>query len=73
MTESGTPATDPSHDILRSERQPLEAIFAPRTVTVVGASEDAESVGRTLLWNLLSNPFGGSVYPVNPNGRTCWG
>ena len=67
--KSGASTTDPSHDIFRSERQPLEAIFAPRTVAVVGASEDAESVGRTLLWNLLSNPFGGSVYPVNP-GRT---
>ncbi|MCJ7709356.1 MAG: acetate--CoA ligase family protein, partial [Chloroflexi bacterium] len=24
------------------------------------------SVGRTILWNLLSSPFGGVVYPVNP-------
>jgi acyl-CoA synthetase (NDP forming) len=22
-------------------------------------------VGRILLWNLISNPFGGTVYPVN--------
>jgi acetyltransferase len=22
-------------------------------------------VGRTVLWNLLSNPFGGSVFPIN--------
>ena len=24
------------------------------------------TVGRTILWNLLSSPFGGTVYPVNP-------
>jgi len=47
-------------------RHPLDAIFAPRHVAVIGASERAGSVGRTLLWNLISHPFGGTVYPVNP-------
>ena len=52
----------------RSEpRRPLEAIFAPRAVAVIGASEKAGSVGRSILWNLISSPFGGTVYPVNPN------
>src|SRR6185437_5691542 len=27
---------------------------------------DEASVGRTVLWNLLSSPFGGTIYPVNP-------
>ena len=44
---------------------PLEAIFAPRAVAVIGATEKAGSVGRAILWNLISNPFGGTVYPVN--------
>ena len=47
-------------------RQPLDAIFAPRNVAVIGATENANSVGRTLLWNLISSPFGGTVFPVNP-------
>ena len=59
--------TDPAHDVLGYERQPLDAIFRPETVAVIGASERAGSVGRTLMWNLVSNPFGGTVYPVNPN------
>jgi acetyltransferase len=33
---------------------------------VVGATETQGSVGRTLLWNLVTSPFGGTVYPVNP-------
>jgi acetyltransferase len=45
--------------------QPLDAIFRPRSVAVVGASETAGSVGRAVLWNLISNPFGGAVFPVN--------
>ncbi len=61
-----TLAPDPSSDILHVERQPLDAIFHPRSVAVIGATEKAGSVGRTILWNLLSSPFGGTVYPVNP-------
>ena len=44
----------------------LEAIFAPRAVAVIGASEKAGSVGRSILWNLIGSPFGGTVYPVDP-------
>lgn len=56
---------DPAHDVLRSERQPLDDIFKPSSVAVIGASERPGSVGRNVLWNLLSTPFGGTVYPVN--------
>ncbi|HWH68107.1 MAG TPA: CoA-binding protein, partial [Candidatus Sulfotelmatobacter sp.] len=44
---------------------PLDAIFAPRTVAVVGATDKPGSVGRTLVQNLVLNLFGGTVYPVN--------
>ena len=50
----------------RDTRHPLDAIFHPSSIAVIGATEKAGSVGRTILWNLLSNPFGGTVYPVNP-------
>ena len=50
----------------RTDREPLDAIFHPRSIAVVGATEKEGSVGRTILWNLLSSPFGGTVYPVNP-------
>src|SRR4051794_37075490 len=59
------PTTDRAHDVLRTERQPLDAIFAPRNIAVVGATETPGSVGRTVLWNLIQSPFGGTVYPVN--------
>src|SRR4029078_7081662 len=31
------------------------------------------SVGRTILWNLISNPFGGTVFPVNPKRASILG
>lgn len=64
--------TDPAYDILRL-RQPLDAIFAPQTVAVIGATDKANSVGRTILWNLIGNPFGGTVFPVNPKRHSVLG
>ncbi len=57
----------------KEARKPLEAIFAPRTVAVIGATEKFGSVGRTVFWNLVSNPFGGTVYPVNPKRSNVLG
>jgi acetyltransferase len=51
----------------------LEAIFNPKSVAVVGATERPNSVGRTILFNLISNPFGGVVYPVNPKRESILG
>src|ERR1039458_6726214 len=56
---------DRALDVLHFERDSLRAIFAPRSVAVIGATEKEGSVGRTVLWNLISNPFGGTVYPIN--------
>ena len=66
-------ATDPSYDLFRPRRQPLDALFEPDNVAVIGASDEPDSVGRTLLWNLVSNPFGGTIYPVNPNRENALG
>ncbi len=64
---------DPAHDLLRAERHRLDDIFNPRSVAVIGASEREGSVGRNVLWNLLSTPFGGTVYPVNPKRPSILG
>src|SRR5512144_2169803 len=60
------PTFEPAHDIYHYEPRALDAIFAPKNVAVIGATENPGSVGRTILWNLISNPFGGTVFPVNP-------
>jgi acetyltransferase len=50
----------------REDWRALNAIFAPQNVAVVGATEKHGSVGRTILNNLIQNPFGGTIFPVNP-------
>ena len=57
---------DLSNDPFGQQRVPLDVFFAPRVVAVVGATETAGSVGRTILSNLIGSPFGGTVFPINP-------
>jgi acetyltransferase len=64
---------DRTYDMLRTGEQPLDAIFSPKTIAVIGATEREGSVGRTVLWNLMSHPFGGTIFPVNPQRSNVLG
>jgi len=68
-----TQGADPAHDVLRADRHPLDAVFQPKCVAVVGATERPGSVGRRVLWALLSSPFGGTVYPVSKDRPSVLG
>ena len=54
-------------------RRDLDVFFQPRSVAVIGATDRKGHVGRTVLWNLISSPFGGTVYPVNPKKNSVLG
>ena len=54
-----------SRHAAKTAGHPLDAIFAPHSVAVIGASDREGSVGRAVLWSLVSSPFGGTVYPVS--------
>jgi acetyltransferase len=62
-----------AHDVFRRARHPLDPFFKPRSVAVIGATETAGSVGRTVLANLVATSFGGVVHPVNPRRDTVLG
>ncbi len=64
MTSDLTRGT--SHNVLRYTGNPLDVMFAPRSVAVIGASERKGSIGRTVLYNLIHSPFKGDIYAVNP-------
>ena len=51
----------------------LDAVFAPASVAVVGASGDAAKWGGSVLRNLIGGDFQGAVYPINPRGGTIMG
>jgi acetyltransferase len=55
----------------------LDAIFTPRSVALIGATDRPRSVGAVIAQNLLSTGFKGEMMPVNPKhtsiaGRKCY-
>ena len=50
----------------RAESRSIARLLRPRSIAVVGASDETSSVGRALMQNLLGSGFPGPVYAVNP-------
>ncbi len=73
ITQRGNSIVERAHDILPQRRPVLDAIFAPKAVALIGATERRGSVGRTMLENLLASDFGGAVFPVNPAHKKVLG
>lgn len=48
-------------------------LFNPRSIVVVGASNNIEKPGGKLLKNLLDHSFTGSIHVVNPNRKVVQG
>ena len=48
----------------------LHPLLMPKSVALVGASERAGSLGRSVFENLLAGQFTGDIYAVNPGHRT---
>jgi acetyltransferase len=51
----------------------LEAVFAPRSVAVVGASPDETKLGHTVFRNIVENGYGGALYPIHPKADEVLG
>ncbi|SEM51629.1 Acyl-CoA synthetase (NDP forming) [Syntrophus gentianae] len=51
----------------------LRALLAPRSIAVVGASEDVAKWGGSALRNILDGGYSGKVYPVNSRGGVFFG
>ncbi len=48
----------------------LDAIFAPETIAVIGASTQKGKVGHDIFANILFGGFTGTLYPVNPKAKS---
>jgi acetyl coenzyme A synthetase (ADP forming)-like protein len=51
----------------------LRHILSPRSVAVIGASRDPDSIGNVLFRCILQGGFLGTIYPVNPNAEAVLG
>jgi len=46
----------------------IEALFRPRSVAVIGASEKPGKIGYAIMKNLVEYGYEGKIYPVNIKG-----
>ena len=51
----------------------LDAVLAPRSVAIIGASGDVTRWGGSAVQNILAGGFEGAIYPVNPKGGEFFG
>ena len=47
----------------------LDPLFRPRSVAIVGASNDPNKIGGRPLAFLKRGGFTGAIYPINPSAR----
>jgi acyl-CoA synthetase (NDP forming) len=51
------------------EDEMLDALFKPRSVAIIGASNNPLSIGYIVMQNLLDHNFKGPIYPINPKSK----
>ena len=71
-------ATDTSLDVMqarehRAEAASIQRFFDARSIAVVGASRRHDTIGQTLVRNLVLGDYQGRVYAVNPAAQAVAG
>ena len=57
----------------RAEARSMERFFVARSVAIIGASRREDTIGRTLVRNLVLGGYAGRVYVVNPSADAVAG
>ncbi|MFC2157223.1 acetate--CoA ligase family protein [Acidobacteriota bacterium] len=47
----------------------LDALFKPKSVAIIGASNNPLSIGHIVIQNLVDHNFKGPIYPINPKSN----
>ncbi len=51
----------------------LKYIIAPRSVAVVGASQDSSKLGHVVVKRIIEGGYRGALYPINPKAKEILG
>jgi len=57
----------------RAEAKSIARLLAPRSIAVIGASNEPTKLGHAVFLNLLRGNFAGPIYPVNPEALSVQG
>ncbi len=69
VTESESSLAAEAEHERRAVAASLLPLFFPRSIAVIGASNDQTSIGGRLFHNILTEGFVGPLYPVNPSSK----
>jgi acetyltransferase len=53
----------------QKEVKMLDALFKPKSVAIIGASNNPLSIGHIVMQNLLDHNYKGPIYPINPKSK----
>jgi acyl-CoA synthetase (NDP forming) len=59
--------------VIRLDTPSLDPMFRPRSIAVIGASNDANKIGGRPLRFLRKGGYAGNIFPVNPNASEIQG
>ncbi|MDA8368393.1 MAG: acetate--CoA ligase family protein [Nocardiopsaceae bacterium] len=51
----------------------MDRIFKPRSIAIIGASNEAGKIGNSVIKNIVDGGYAGAVYPVNPKSDEVYG
>ena len=51
----------------------LTKLFNPKVIAIIGATPKEDSVGRSLMKNIIGSGYDGIVYPINPKRTNVLG
>lgn len=52
--------------------QRVNSLFSPKSVAVIGVSQDGNKIGSVVLNNLIKAGYKGKLYPINPKHKTLF-
>ena len=56
-------------DVVKS----MNRIMQPKSVAVIGASDEAGKIGNSVMKNLINGGYKGEIYPIHPKAETIMG
>jgi acetyltransferase len=71
-SRDGDELINASRDAMGLMVNPIDALFRPRSIAVIGVTDKPPKRGASVLVNLMTNACGATVYPVNPEHATVF-
>ena len=73
LNKTASGADKPEDETANSIRARFEALFAPKTIAVVGASTTSSIIANTFIRRMKAYGYAGEIYPIHPKAEEIEG